>query len=422
LIDYTKIKGINYNIFGRLGNVKIYGRYRLTSAFMFLDPTTKTEAILFNSSAPYVSSTNELRYALLDNNYNVVSESKISLDGAYDYLFCKCVVDVNEQSSGKNVFYMISFDGADTHVHRFAYNGTTFIQSLVYNGALGGSNPSYIRIDSELSPNGRAFIWFGNRQASIGGGYGFKTAYWSGAAWVITNVNVYDAGVSNTCMIPQDIIFDGTDIYLMNYDGGISTSSGQQDQGKIGLWTQTGGSTTDPTDRSTWSNYTWSYDLYRNATDHENIDGIGTVGDLAYSLGFENSGDDVNGNPVFIIGCQPTSGGRHFARIRANIASPTTSAHWTIETPMDDLNGLYGTPTTLSGTASATAHSTLLPDKSGFFIAIIDANTFISGNTGAYFWTKHTINSWTGASNNDWYINAPFDVTYDFTSGDTLTE
>jgi hypothetical protein len=419
LIDYTKLKG-NYNLQSRLGRSKVYGRYKGTSEFKFLD-AGKTEALLFNGEAPWSIDANSLRLAQLDASYNVVSEVAIALSNSYDYLFCKIAVDENEQSNGKNVFYLVSFDGTATHLHRFAYNGTTFIQSLVFNGSLGGSNPTCIRIDPELSPNGRAFIWFGNRQAAIGAGYGMKTAYWNGASWVIQNVVMYNVGDIHTPLNPQDIIFHNGNVYIQNYDQGTSTSASQQEQGKIGIWQQTSGSSTSPTDRADFSNYAWQYDIYRNATDHENVNGAGNFGDMAYSLGMEISEIDANNNPILLATCQSSLGGRQFVRIRANVSVPINSTNWTIENPMGDLDGLFGTPTNLSGTASSSAHSDLLPDHYGNHLAIIDGNTFISGSHNQYFYFKVTISSWTGASNNNWVINAPNDPSFNFTQGSILT-
>jgi hypothetical protein len=234
-------------------------------------------------------------------------------------------------------------------------------------------------------------------------------------------VNVYDAGISNTYRYPIDINFYDDQIYVMNHDTTGAKASNQV-AGKIGYWKQTAGSVTDPTDRSTWSNYTWQHDLYLNTAGHVNVDGAGNVGDMAYALGMEFTEIDANNWPRILASCQADSNSaRHFVRIRANTATPSGTSSWTIETPMAFTNGLYGSPEALSGTASATAASSPLRLHYSNHICIIDADEFITGNE-AYYWTKFLINSWTGASNNSWYINAPFDASYNFTAGDKLTQ
>jgi hypothetical protein len=422
LIDYTKIKGINYNIFGRLGNVRIGGRYGYTGDFKFLN-VGKTEAISFNYIG-YPGESNSLRLCQLDTDYNVTSEQAIDIDNSWDWTHMRFAVDMTETSNGKAVFYAVYVgNNNDMGVSRFVYNGTTFIETQLMTQACTVNNPVSIKIDPALRPNSKAFLWVGMIDSRSAFSHDYKTLYWNGAAWVATNVDMYDAGIANTPSSPTDIAFDVLDVYIYNYDSG-STGSAQA-YGKIGLWTQTGGSTTDPTDRSTFSNYTWSYDIIKNTTGHHEVNGIGSVGDIAGAWGMDIAEIDTNGNPVFVSRCNANNaveGNRHLVRVRANIASPTTSAHWTIETPCAHLNGLgAGTTTMLSGTASATAHTGIPSYTNDQNIAVIDGNNFICGSTG-FHWIKWTINSWTGASNNDWYINAPFDVTYDFTSGNTLTE
>lgn len=422
LIDYTKLSGTDYRLSGRLGLLKIYGRYGYAKDFKFLD-SAKTEAISFSYNG-FPAESNSLRHCILDSSYNVVYETAIEVDALYEYEYMKLAVDPNESANGKRVFYMIGYGASDLVIFRYVYNGTIYQKTLIHSETSTGAQPPILRIDPVLSPNSRAFIWFGNLQIDVSaGGRGLKTLYWDGASYVATDVEMYDAGTSNTPENPIDINFYDGNIFIMNYDQGTSVTTTNQERGKIGLWTQTGGSTTSPTDRSNFANYTYGYDLYLNATDHKNVNGVGNVGDMAYAWGFEISEIDSNNNPIFVSTCNANTGalGRHFVRIRANIASPTTSADWTIENPMSFIDGTVGDMVALSGTASATATSTPQNYRYSCHLAIIDGNTFIAGMDSEFHWMKYTINSWTGASNNSWYINAPFDVNYDFTDGNILT-
>lgn len=421
LIDYTKIKGSEYNLTGRIGNIKIYGRYGYAGDIKFLN-SAKTEAILFSTDG-FPSSTNSLRLATLDSNYNVFLEERIALNTTYDYEFTRIVVDLSETSNGKAVFYMAhsGLNYSDLVVSRFVYNGTTFIQTVIATETLVGNGAGMcLKIDPALRPNSKAFLWYNNLNSN----HKFSSVYWNGSAWIKTDMDVYTAGGggTNTYLNPCDIGFHNGKMYIQNFDDGTGSAGTAQEKGKIGVWTQTSGSTVSPSDRSTFSNYTFSHNIYNNASNTENVDGSdASGGDLAFTMGFEIAEIDSNNNPIILLTGNPNSGGRHFVRIRSTVASPSAEADYIIETPMSDIDGVTGAQTALSGTASSSAHSSNLPYHNVCNLAIIDGDNFISGNTH-YFFTRFTINSWTGASNNNWYICAPFDPNYNFTSGDILTK
>ena len=191
-IDYTKVNGSEYNLSGRIGNVKIYGRYGYTGDFKFLN-ADKTEAILFSVDG-FPASTNSLRLAKLDSNYNVFLEERIAVSATYDYEFTRIVVDLTETSNGKAVFYMAhsGLNYANLVISRFVYNGTTFIQTAIATETLVGNGAGMtLKIDPALRPNSRAFLWYNNLNSSNK----FSSVYWDGAAWIKTDMVVYTAVV-----------------------------------------------------------------------------------------------------------------------------------------------------------------------------------------------------------------------------------
>jgi len=420
LIDYTKLNG-SYNLSYRLGRFRTYARYQIARDIKRL---TATELLLFNCPDNGVAVTNSLRIATIDTDGIIISEVAIALSALYTYQNWKMEVST-VLTNGMPNFYAVCYTGAATELHEFRFNGTIYTQSNIFTSNIGGSAPCAIRIDTELEPNSRPYIWFGNRDATIGTQRGFKHAYFDGANWQFTNWNCYNSGApaNNMCAHPQDLIHDNSNVYVMNYDNPPQT--GQHNEGKIAVYYQNSGDPTDPTDRTNFANYTLVNNIYRNSGDTENVDGIGTVGDLAFSNGFERLEVDSNSNPVFIVVHDVslgTNGARHFSKIYANIASPTSEADWTIQTPMAITNDSFGNPEALNGYASATIQSSPLQRKNNCHLLIIDANTFITGHQSKPYWVKHIINDWTGTLVNDWFIFTPNDPSFDYTTGNILVQ
>ena len=415
LIDFTKLQG-NYTLSTRLGVLPQYARYGASKDFKFLN-VGKTEAIYFNGGGFGAGSlSNSLRLANLDSNQNVINEVSIALNQSYNYNIIRLAVDFNEVSNGKPVFYMAQYSGGDTQVHRFVYNGTTFTQSIIYNVVGSVSNMNVIRIDNQLSPNGRAYLWVGSNTSPTK----YTHIYWNGTNWLSSEIDVYNAGNGNTLKFPKDVLFHDDNVYLMNNDDN-TPSIPNQEKGKISVYKQTSGSLTTPADRTNFANYTWQYDMYRNPSGSVNVDGLGNVSDMAYGNGFELLDIDSNGNPIILVQhWASVSGARHFSRIFANTATPTSSADFTIQTPMRALNGQFANFTALSGKANNTSFTTKILDTFITNVAVIDANNWIFGGIGQGLWAHFTINDWTGVNMNDWYVCAPLDDSFTFTFGNIL--
>ena len=142
------------------------------------------------------------------------------------------------------------------------------------------------------------------------------------------------------------------------------------------------------------------------------------------AVGFEIIEVDSNSNPIFLAVHDVTLGdigARHFSRIYSTVASPNSSDDWTIQTPMAATNTIYGTPHNYSGTANGSIANNKLQRKNQCHLLIIDVNDFVCGQLG-YYWTRFTINDWTGANFNNWAVYTPNDPTFDFTNGNTLIE
>jgi hypothetical protein len=107
-------------------------------------------------------------------------------------------------NNGKPNFYMVTFTGTATELYEFVFDGVTYQQAKIYSQNIGGSGPTCIRIDELLSPNGRPYIWFGNRDANIGGQRGFKVTWYDGAVWQVADWKCYDSGSpsNNHCAHP----------------------------------------------------------------------------------------------------------------------------------------------------------------------------------------------------------------------------
>lgn len=422
LIDFTKLSpGVQYNLSGRLGRIKTYPRYQIARDVKFL---TENTLLLFNCADTGVAVSNSLRIAELGDYDEIVSETAIALDAGYTYQNWRMQVS-SVITNGMPNFYAVCFTGLATEVHEFIFSGVAYVQYLVYSANIGGSGPTFIRIDPELEPNSKPYLWFGNRDAAIGGQKGCKHAYWDGAAWQVTNFVTYNSGAPTSDMLahPQDLIFDNSNVYIMNYDNPPQT--GQHNEGKIGVYYQSSGSTTTPADRTDFANYTLVNNIYRNINDTENQDGPGDDADLAFAVGFERIEVDENSNPIFLIVHDVslgTDGARHFSRIYANTAAPASEADWTIQTPMLATNTLYGNPEALRGTAGALTQSSPLQRKNQNHICIEDTNIFITGHASKPYWIRYTINDWTGAVVNEWAILTPNDPSFDYTTGNILVE
>lgn len=417
LIDYTKLTKTSFSLTARLGRTKTYGRYTGALEFKFLN-TAKTEAIIFNGAkASGVQGTlaNAMRLATLDSNHNVVSEVNISLNQSYYYQLPKIIVDHNEVINGKSVFYMVCNSGGESYVFRFTYNGTTFIQTVILNNPYA-LNMNNIKLDNKLNPNGRAYLWLGSSNLT-----NFRHLYYDGAAWQTTEFNVFDSGNGNTCKNPIDVLFSGDNVYILNQDD--KTTATNQEKGKISVWSQTSGSVTNVTDRGTFSNYTFQYDMYRNDAGSNKVDGLGNAGDMAFGIGMEILTKDVNNNPTILMQHDASSDdSRHYSRIFPNTTSPSSSAHFTIQTPMAATNGEYAAPTQIQGKANATTKTTDLFYNTLPHLEVVSSNQFIAPfGTGYHHFIKFTINDWGGTQLNEWYTNTPNDPTFNFSSGLILT-
>jgi hypothetical protein len=424
VVDYTRLIGNDYNLSGMMKRHITHARYSIARDIKFLFED-QSELIYLNMPDNGQKLTNSLRHAILDADGFIISENAITLD-TEDYFAPRLAIDYDHLTNGKPNFYMACFTGTATEVYEFLYDGATYQQSKIYSNNNGGSGPTCLRIDPALAPNGKPYLLFGNLTANLGGGdAGFIGLYHDGAVWQDVNIVVYDAGspANSHFKYVKDIIFHGGKIYLMNQDDNANPAN-DWERGKIGVFTMTSGSATDPVDRAAWfTNYTLSYNLYKHTTASVGTDGIGTVGDLAYGNGFELLETDSDGNPVFLIPCDASvASARHFARLYANIAVPTGPAHWTIQTPMDFTNGSFGNPQALQGTASGSAQSSPLQVMNQCHIAIINGSSWITGLKTRFGWIKYIINDWTGAENNEWHQYTPNDPTWDFTNGNTLHE
>ena len=425
VIDYTKLDPtLTYNIYSRLGTIRVYARYSIARDIKFLT-LDKSEMITLNMPDNGVALSNSLRHAIVDANANIISETAITLDNEV-YIAPRIAIAYDIINNGKPNFYMICFTGTATEVYEFVYDGTTWQQAKIYSQNIGGSGPTCIRVDPELSPNGRPYLWFGNRDANIGGQKGFKVGWFDGAIWQFADWKCYNSSSPSNdhCAHPMDVIHDNGNVYVMNYDNPPQTN--QYNQGKIAVYAQNSGSSTDPADRAAFGNYALVYNIYRNSGNTENQDGPGNAADMSFGAGFEIIGSDpVSTLPIFLVVHDVTlgtSGSRHFSRIFPNITTPLSEADFTIQTPMAFTNNSYGAPEARSGTASATAQSSPLQRKNQCHILVIDDNTIVTGHQSVPYWVKLIIASWTGASNNSWNIHAPNDPSYPFTSGNILQQ
>ena len=418
LIDYTKLQGNQFRLSGRMGRFKTYPYYNIARDIKLY---SEGEYIYINMPDNGVALSNSLRIGAIDNDKNIVSETAIPLSASYTYQNAKIAVAYNIVNNGKCNFYIVTNTGTTTDLHEFIYNGSVYVQTRIFSSNIGVGSQPCIRIDDALEPNSRPYIWFGSRLSTIGGsGRGFKHAYHNGTSWQFTDFQCYDSGspTNDMCALPTDVNIINGKVYVLNYDNPPQTN--QWDDGKIAVYTQTSGSTTTPADRTNFANYTLSYNIYRNTTDTENEDGIGSVGDLAFAVGFEQLGLDGNSNPIFLCVHDASLGGRHFSRVYANVASPTSENDWTIQTPMSYTNTLYDGTQYVRGTASSTNQSSNLQRKHMCQVLVIDSNDFVTGHHSRYYWVRHKINDWTGLTPNEWWIYTPNNPQYDFTSGNTL--
>ena len=419
LIDYTKLNGQTINLSARMGRYKVYPYYNIARDIKLY---SEGSYIYINVPDNGVAQSNSLRIGAIDNDKNIVSETAIPLSASYTYQNAKIAVAYNIIVNGQANFYIVTNTGTTTDLHEFIYNGSAYVQTRIFSSNIGVGSQPCIRIDNALEPNSKPYIWFGSRDANIGGQKGFKHAYHNGTSWQFTDFKTYDSAspTNAMCAHPTDVNFDSNKIYIMNYDN--PPQSTQYNDGKIAVYTQTSGSTTTPADRTNFANYTLSYNIYRNTLDTENEDGAGNVGDLAYGVGFEQLGIDSNSNPIFLIVHDASLGGRHFSRVYTNTATPTSEADWIIQTPMASTNGLSDGTQAVQGSASALVQSSNLSKKHMCQCLVIDANDFVVGHHSRFYWVRHKITDWTGATPNKWWIYTPNDPQYDFTSGNTLIE
>ncbi len=419
VIDYTKLGSGDYNLSGRLSRTPSYPRYNIARDIKLFG---ENEFLMFNCPDNGVAVSNSLRIATVANGtYEIVSEIAIALSASYSYINWRMRVS-SVVTNGRYNFYAVIYDGLETTLFEFRYNGVIYVQTEIWQGSIAGGGPCAIFIDPALEPNGRPYIWFGNLAANIGAtnDHGFKHAYYDGAAWQVTNWVGYDntSPTNDMCRYAVDGMILGNDLYVMNYDQ--PPQSTQYNEGKIAIYTQTAGSTTDPADRTNFANWALSYNIYRNSGDTENQDGLGDNADLAFGNGFELLGMDENDVPMFLIVHDASLGGRHFSRIRANVAIPASDADWTIETPMIATNALYGNPQAITGYADTNIQSSPLQRKRECHLLVLGTDDFITGTSTKGYWVRHKINSWTGDSMNTWNIYSPNDPNYDFTTGNIL--
>jgi hypothetical protein len=422
LVDYTRLSNTSYNLSARLGRRKTYPRYGIARDIKYL---SENEIVYFNCPDNGVAVSNSLRIAQIDTDGNITTEVAVTLSALYTYQNFKLVIS-DVVTNGKVNFYAITYTGAATEVHEFTYNGTIYTQTRIYTANLGGGTYTTIRIDPVIGQvNSKPYFWIGNSQANIGGQRGFKHLYYNGSAWTTLDFQTYQSGSpsNNQLRYPIDVIFDGTNAYIMNLD--LPPNANQWEQGKIAVYSQTSGSTTSPSDRANFSNWTFSYNVYRNSGDTENQDGLGDNADLTGAVGFEIVGLDTNSLPIFLVVHDVTLGdvgARHFSRVFCNVASPNSSDDWTIQTPMAATNLLYGTPHALMGTANGSTASSKLQRKNQCHLLIVNENEFVCGHQSAFYWTKFVISDWTGVGMNRWGIFTPQDPLFDYTSGNILNE
>lgn len=419
VIDYTKLSG-DYNLSVRLSRTPTYPRYSTARDIKML---SEDEMLLFSCPDNGVPVSNSFRIAQLDTNGNILSEARIALSGSYTYQNWKMVVS-QTVVNGKPNIYAVTYTGAATEVHEFIFDGTTYNQTRIYTANLGGGTYTTIRIDPVIGEvNSKPYIWLGNSQANIGGQRGFKHLYYNGASWTTLDWKCYNSAspANAQCQYPVDVIFDNTDVYVMNLDAPPQSNDWQR--GKIAKYYQSSGSVLTPADRADFANYSLVNNIIINSGDTENQDGAGNNADLFSAVGFEIIEVDANSNPVFLLvhDADIGDGARHFSRLRSTIASPNGPEDWVIETPMAATNGLYGATEKISGKASSSYQSSPLQRKNQCHICVLDVNEFITGQLKPY-WTKHIINSWDGSSNNDWAVFTPIDPSFDFTSGNILKQ
>lgn len=419
LIDYTKLVGNQFNLSARMGRLKTYPYYNIARDIKLY---SEGSYIYINMPDNGVALSNSLRIGTIDNDKNIVSETAIPLSASYTYQNAKIAVAYNIVTNGEANFYIVTNTGTTTDLHEFIYNGSVYVQTRIFSSNIGVGSQPCIRIDDALEPNSRPYIWFGSRDANIGGEKGFKHAYHDGAIWQFTDFKTFDSGspTNDMCNHPTDVNIINGKVYVMNYDNPPQTL--QYNDGKIAVYTQTSGSLTTPADRTNFANYTLSYNMYRNTTDTENEDGLGSVGDLAFAVGFELLEMDANSNPVFLCVHDASLGGRHFSRIYSNAVTPTSESDFTIQTPMSYTNTLYDGTQYVRGTASASNQSSNLSRKHMCQVLVIANNDFVTGHHSRYYWVRHKINDWSGVNSNEWWIYTPNNPQYDFTNGNTLIE
>lgn len=420
VIDYTKLSG-DYNLSVRLSRTPTYPRYGIARDIKML---SEDEMLLFSCPDNGVATTNSFRIAQLDGNGFILSEARIALNGSYTYQNWKMVVS-QTNVNGKPNIYAVTYTGAATEVHEFIFDGTTYNQTRIYSSNLGGGTYTCIRIDPVIGEvNSKPYLWIGNSQANIGGQRGFKHLYYNGASWTTSDWKCYNSAspANDQCQYPVDVIFDNTDVYVLNLDNPPQSNDWQR--GKIAKYYQSTGSVLSTTDRGDFANYALVNNIIINSGDTENQDGAGNDADILGAVGFELIEVDANSNPVFLIVHDVTlgtDGARHFSRLRSTISSPNGPEDWVIETPMIATNTIYGATEKLTGKASASYASSPLQRKNQCHICIVNENEFITGQIKPY-WTKHIINAWDGSVNNDWGVFTPIDPAFDFTNGDILKQ
>jgi hypothetical protein len=72
----------------------------------------------------------------------------------------------------------------------------------------------------------------------------------------------------------------------MNYDNPPQVA--QYNQGKVAVYYQSSGSTSDPADRAAFGNYSFVMNIYRNSGNTENINGAGNAADLSLLMDLRN--------------------------------------------------------------------------------------------------------------------------------------
>ena len=294
-----------------------------------------------------------------------------------------------------------------------------------------------INIDFALRPNGKPFFRLASRISFPAGSglLGFTTNVWhDGTNWTSFdmgfhpsyNGGVYPVGGVHTpgsayypiCVVTDDLAPHR--IYVLNYpSGSLSTAGGVNyyNRGKLSVYEQTLGSITDPADRNNLANYEFKYNAYINNQGAFNQDGPGdgsaSGGNWYWQNGFNIIGHDVNNNPIFmscgdlVFGCTP------YKIMAANIAVPTSGAHWDITSPMGAYIGgsgqyqNYGDAYVPNGDADASTVNGKLGRSHSWNLAQVSDDTFIRGSSSNDFWIKLVIESYGGGVASTWSTIGP---------------